>query len=301
MSNEFPVKALIPLAGLGTRMFPASKTIKKELFPVITPDGQCKSLLQRLLEEACSAGIEEIGLIIRPGDQEHFAALFQPVERAIYERLSSSAKAEEERLLSLGKKITFLFQPVQEGFGHAIFCARDWVGKEPFLLMLSDHIYVTAGSRSCSQQLLDAFQRHGGKSMISLYPVPGDRVTHYGTGAGTWHAEDPKTLELTSFIEKPDPEYARQHLRMKNLKEDSYLCVYGQYVLTPEIFAILGKQIAENRRQRGEFQLSSALTELSTTGRLLGFLVDGKHYDTGQPLAYVRSLAGFAGLLPEEP
>ncbi len=300
MSQLLPRKALIPLAGLGTRMFPASKAVKKELFPVITPDGRCTSLLQRLLEEACSAGIEQIGLIVRPGDERLFSSLFEPVEPAIHDRLSFSAKAEEAGLQSLGRKITFLTQPVQEGFGHAIYCAREWVGEEPFLLMLSDHIYVTSGNTSCSGQLLKAFHRHGGKSIISLYPVQGEKVCHYGAGAGTWLQDDAQTLELTRFFEKPDLAYARHHLQMSNLQPDSFLCVYGQYVLTAEIFAILAEQIDANQRQGGEFQLSSALAELSGRGRLLGFQVGGKHYDTGQPMAYVRSLAGFAGILDSE-
>lgn len=297
MSILLPRKALIPLAGLGTRMFPASKAVKKELFPVITPDGRCCCLLQRLLEEACSAGIEQIGLIVRPGDDITFSALFEPIEPEIYERLSDSAKAEEKALISLGKRITYLTQPVQEGFGHAIYCAHEWIGEEPFLLMLSDHIYVTSGDRSCSGQLLDAFRRHGERSIISLYPVQGEKVRHYGTGAGIWLGDDQRTLQLTRFVEKPDPAYARQNLQMSNLQPDSFLCVYGQYVLTAEIFAILAQQIAANQRQRGEFQLSTALAELSHKGRLLGFQVEGKHYDTGQPLAYAQSIAGFAGLL----
>lgn len=296
MSQQFPRKALIPLAGLGTRMFPASKAVKKELFPVITPGGRCICLLQRLIEEACSAGIEQIGLIVRPGDENTFATLFEPVAPEIHAKLSEAAKAEETALVSLRKRLTFLTQPVQEGFGHAIFCAREWIGTEPFLLMLSDHIYVTYGDKSCSKQLLDAFHRHAQKSIISLYPVQGEKVRHYGTVAGTWLDNDPQTLELTRFVEKPDLAFAREHLRMSRLPEDSFLCVYGQYVLTAEIFAILEEQIAANQRHQGEFQLTAALNELSKNGRLLGFQVAGKHYDTGQPLAYVRSLAGFAGL-----
>jgi UTP--glucose-1-phosphate uridylyltransferase len=296
MLHHFPRKAVIPLAGLGIRMFPASKAVKKELFPIVTPDGRCICLLQRLLEEACSAGIEQVGLIVRPGDERLFAALFEPLEPSLHERLSPSAKAEEATLRSLGGKITFLPQAAQDGFGHAVYCARDWVGGEPFLLMLSDHIYVTSGSASCSKQLIKAFRGNGEKSVISLYPVHGENVCHYGTGAGTWLQDDDQTLELTRFVEKPSLDYARRHLRVSKMQEDTFLCVYGQYVLTAEIFALLGEQIAANQRQRGEFQLTSALAELSRKGRLLGFKVEGKHYDTGQPMTYVRSLAGFAEL-----
>ncbi|NLZ62902.1 MAG: UTP--glucose-1-phosphate uridylyltransferase [Lentisphaerae bacterium] len=293
MHNHFPRKALIPLAGLGTRMFPASKTVKKELFPVITPEGLCKSLLQCSLEEISAAGIPEIGLIIRPGDEAVFAPLFQPVSATVRRGLPDWARQEEEKLLALGEKITFITQPSPEGFGHAVYCAREWVGQDSFLLLLSDHIYAAHGPQSCTEQLLSAFQRHGGQSILSLYPVQEAQVRHYGTATGQPTA-DPSCLRLQAFVEKPSPEYAREHLSAPNLPAGQYLCVYGQYILTAEIFTLLGEEIAAGRRVRGEFQLTPSLSQLVQAGRMLGYLVQGEHYDTGQPWEYLHSLQAYA-------
>ncbi|NMA43906.1 MAG: UTP--glucose-1-phosphate uridylyltransferase [Oligosphaeraceae bacterium] len=287
-------KALIPLAGLGTRLFPGSKAVKKELFPLITPDGRCQCLLQRLLGEAFSAGIDELGLIVRPGDEELFAALFKPLDGAVYKRLDDTARAEEELLVSYGKRVSYIVQEHQEGFGHAVYCAKDWIGGEAFLLMLSDHIYMTASEQSCAKQLLHAFAANGGKSMLSLYAVPGEKVQHYGTAGGNWLEGQNNCLQINQFIEKPSLETARKLLRTSRLPEDSFLCVYGQYALNAEIFELLEKQIAANERERGEFQLSSALTKLAVQGRLLGYVVEGKHYDTGRPMTYLQSLVDFA-------
>ncbi len=293
MSSFIPRKAIIPLAGLGTRMFPASKTVKKELFPVITPSGICKTLLQCSLEEVSDAGINEIGLIVRPGDEAIFAPLFQPIAASLRAGLPDWARQEEEKLLALGKKITFITQPTPEGFGHAIYCARDWVGQDSFLLLLSDHIYAAHGPQTCTEQLLSAFQRHQGQSILSLYPVPEAQVKHYGTASGQLTA-DQSTLRLEKFIEKPSPEYARAHLSASNLPTGHYLCVYGQYILRSEIFTLLGEEIAAGRRFRGEFQLTPALARLVQAGKMLGYLVKGEHYDTGQPKEYLHSLQAFA-------
>jgi len=292
MSSFLPRKAIIPLAGLGTRMFPASKTVKKELFPVITPTGICKTLLQCSLEEVSDAGINEIGLIIRPGDEAVFAPLFQPVTAAVMANLPEWARLEEEKLLALGKKITFITQPTPEGFGHAIYCAREWIGQDSFLLLLSDHIYAANGPQTCIEQLLSAFQRHCGQAILSLYPVPEEQVKHYGTASGQMTA-DQSTLRLQKFIEKPSPEYARAHLGAPNLPAGQYLCVYGQYILTAEIFTLLGEEIAAGHRVRGEFQLTTALARLVQDGKMLGYLVQGEHYDTGQPREYLHSLQAF--------
>ncbi|MDD3694791.1 MAG: sugar phosphate nucleotidyltransferase [Lentisphaeria bacterium] len=289
-------KALIPLAGLGTRLFPASKAVKKELFPLITPDGRCQCLLQRLLEEAFSAGVEELGLIVRPGDEALFDSLFKPLEKAVYARLDEQARAEEELLVSYGRRVSYIRQESQEGLGHAVYCARQWIGEEPFLLMLSDHIYVSSGKLSCAQQLLQAFAANGGQSVLSLYPVAGEMVRHYGSATGKWLQGQNNCLQIEKFVEKPSLELARTQLRMSALPPDSFLCIYGQYALNAEIFALLEKQICDNERERGEFQLSGALAKLAQQDRLLGYVVEGEHYDTGQPRAYLQSLLGFAHL-----
>ncbi len=289
-------KALIPAAGLGTRMFPATKVVKKELFPVVTPEGRCKPLIQTIVEEAFSAGAEEIGIIVRPNDEPTLAGLFSPVPEEYFNQLPDWAQEECRKLQEMGRRITFIHQTEQLGFGHAVYQARQWIGDEPVLLMLGDHIYSSKTEVSCARQLVDAFEAAGSElAIVSVYPAPGSTVHHYGTVAGEWTDVNRKVLKLSQFAEKPSLDYARKHLAMKGLiDDDQFLCVYGQYILTPELFDILGNQIARNIRQKNEFQLTTALEELRAKRGMLALMVDGWHYDTGQPKEYLESLLAYS-------
>jgi UTP-glucose-1-phosphate uridylyltransferase/mevalonate kinase len=286
-------KAVIPAAGLGTRMFPVTKAIKKEMFPVVTPDGVCKPIIQTIIEEAIDAGAEEIAIIVRPEDEKVFADYFAPVSDAYYERLPEAARQQSRVLAEIGQRLSFIHQQEALGFGHAIYCAKDWVGEEPFLLLLGDHIYSSRTAQSCAAQLLEAYSQHGRKSIVSLYPAAASDVHHYGTVTGQWVDEQQQVLELSQFAEKPSLSYAREQLVTPGLGEDRFLCIYGQYILNPDIFTILGRHIAEGIRQRGEIQLTAALEVLRAQEGMLGFLVDGNHYDTGQPFAYLQSLQDY--------
>ena len=287
-------KAIIPAAGLGTRMFPATKAVKKELFPVVTPDGRCKPILQTIVEEAVEAGAEEIAIIVRPDDEKTIANFFAPIEPSYFARLPEWAQEECRHLESLGKKITFICQTEQLGFGHAVYCAKQWTDNEPVLLLLGDHLYKSNTEKNSAMQLIEAFNQCGGHAIVSLYPAPGNMVHHYGTATGNWANPEHTIIKLTEFAEKPSLEYARAHLVLDNFPPDQFLCVYGQYVLTPELFEILGRQIANNIRQKGEFQLTTALDELRATSGMFGYIVDGEHLDTGQPREYLISMNEFS-------
>ena len=293
-------KAVIPAAGLGTRMFPASKAVKKELFPVVTPDGVAKPIILAIIEEAASAGIEEIALIVRAGDEEFFRNFFsEPISSDYYERLSESNRREYHRLQELGSRLTCITQEEQQGFGHAVYCARDWVGDEPFLLMLGDHLYVSDDEVSCARQLIDAFEREGAsRSLIGAYVEKAGNIQHYGTLTGDWLDDDQHLLEVAEFAEKPSRDYADEHLVTRGLPPDTFLCVYGQYVLTPALFRHMGTLIDADVRDGGEFQLTSALELLRRDEGILSCRVSGRHYDTGLPHPYIETLASFAAARP---
>ncbi len=290
-------KAIIPAAGYGTRMFPASKAVKKELFPIITPDGIVKPIILAIVEEAVQAGIEEVAIIVRSGDEELFSDFFNALPPPdLYNRLSESARNYCHYLQDLGRRLTFVPQQEQEGFGHAVYCARDWVGGEPFLLMLGDHIYDSSTDRSCAEQLVEAFERNGRKSVLGVYRAKGEEVSHYGTLTGEWVDAENSVLEVSEIAEKPTLDYARRNLVTKNLGNDEFLCIYGQYILTPTIFDELERQIASNSRQAGEIQLTTSLQLLRQSEGILAMVVQGEHYDTGLPQNYLNSLtAYFAG------
>jgi len=147
-------KAVIPVAGYGTRLYPASKAIKKELFPIIDTNGMAKPLIQVIIEEAVESGIDEICLVVREDEKPAFIKYFdEPVPPEMEKRLAERPWAVEESkwVAELSKRLSYIIQKEQEGFGHAVYCANDWVGDEPFLLMLGDHVYISNSEVRCVQ------------------------------------------------------------------------------------------------------------------------------------------------------
>jgi UTP-glucose-1-phosphate uridylyltransferase/mevalonate kinase len=285
-------KAVIPAAGFGTRLFPATKAVKKELFPVVDENGRAKPVILAIVEEALSAGIEEVCVLVQREDRELFEEIFcTPPRIENFNKLSKENKAYSEYLMDIGHRITFLAQDVQDGFGHAVHCARDWVGNEPFMLMLGDHLFKSDTGVSCARQLFDAYGQTG-QSVVGLKPTPADMVHHFGCAAGTWNGGG-SLLSITEFAEKPGRDYAEQHLRVEGVPDDTFLTIFGQYILSPRIFDFLDENIRMNIREKGEFQLTSCLDRLRKEEGVLGLLVKGNRFDVGNPDAYVDSLVEF--------
>jgi UTP--glucose-1-phosphate uridylyltransferase len=285
-------KAVIPAAGFGTRLFPATKAAKKELFPVIDRDGIAKPAILIIVEEALNAGIEEIIIIVQRDDLNDFYSLFnQQISIENYNKLPPHFQEYSRRILDMGKRISFVIQQNQEGFGHAVYSTRESVGDEPFLLMLGDHIYRSTGAVSCAQQMIDAYNKHG-TSVVGLKRTPQDLIHSFGVVTGTW-LEDNKILSITEFAEKPTIDYARTNLRVPGISEGEYLTVFGQYVIKPELFDLLEMNIKNNLRERGEFQLTSALDRLRQIDGFNGLMIDGKRFDIGIPEHYLETLSTF--------
>ena len=285
-------KAVIPAAGFGTRLFPASKAMKKELFPVIDKAGRAKPAIMAIVEEAINAGIEEVCLIIQSTDTELFESYFKtPPRIEHYNKLSKENKAYCDYLLELGRKITFVTQDVQEGFGHAVYCAREWVGNEPFLLMLGDHLYGSDEERCCARQVVEAYEQIG-HSVVGLMETPIELLSNFGCVTGVWK-EEQSLLSVTEFYEKPDPEYAMEHLHVDGMDMDQFLTVFGIYVIQPQIFEFLEQNIVHNLRERGEFQLTSCLDDLRKAEGFSGYVVKGRRFDIGLPEEYRQTVVEF--------
>jgi UTP-glucose-1-phosphate uridylyltransferase len=285
-------RALIPAAGFGTRLFPASKATKKELFPIVDRDGVAKPAILLVVEEALEAGIEEVVIVVQEADLEEFRSFFNAqVSIENYNKLSPASQAYARRVLDIGRHVRFVTQTTQEGFGHAVYCARAALGDEPFLLMLGDHIYRSNGSVSCARQVIDAYQQSG-TSVVGLRPTPESEIGSFGVATGTW-VEPRRRLTITEFAEKPTVDYARDHLRVPELADAEYLTVFGQYVIKPLLFDYLEEHIRHNVRERGEFQLTSALDRLRQEDGFQGLIVEGRRFDIGLPRSYVDTLAEF--------
>jgi UTP-glucose-1-phosphate uridylyltransferase/mevalonate kinase len=285
-------RALIPAAGFGTRLFPASKATKKELFPIVDRDGVAKPAILLVVEEALEAGIEEVVIVVQEDDLEEFRSFFNAqVSIENYNKLSSASQAYARRILEIGRHVRFVTQTAQEGFGHAVYCARAALGDEPFLLMLGDHIYRSNGTASCARQVIEAYQQSGA-SVVGLRPTPESEIGSFGVATGVW-VEPGRRLTITEFAEKPTVDYARNHLRVPGLAEAEYLTVFGQYVLKPLLFDYLDEHIRHNVRERGEFQLTSALDRLRQEDGFQGLIVEGRRFDIGLPHSYIETLMVF--------
>jgi UTP--glucose-1-phosphate uridylyltransferase len=289
-------KAVITAAGLGTRLYPATKIIKKELFPIVDHDGLVKPIIQIIVEELIQSGIEEICLIVQPEDKAIFQHYFnQPLSANYIAQLGNKPQImlETEKVLAIGKRISYALQDKQDGFGHAVYCARDWVGNEPFMLLLGDHIYVSHTKISCTQQLMKVFEKYQ-KSVSGVVRTPEVMLYRFGTIGGNPVKDDTRVYEVTEFKEKPTIDYAREHLQIAGLAKEEYLCIFGQYILTPGIFECLAYHIDHNLRERNEIQLTNSLEMLRRQEGYYAYETQGDRYDIGIPEGYIETIIAFA-------
>jgi UTP--glucose-1-phosphate uridylyltransferase len=294
-------KAVIPAAGWGTRLFPATKAIKKELFPIVDRDGLAKPLIQILLEEALQSGIERVCVVVQPGGEKPIREYFAtPLSPALAKKFADSPLARQQlrRLREIARRIEFCYQREQLGFGDAVYQARRFVGDSPFLLMLGDHVYRSHTPERCARQTLRAWERFAcppngrSGSMIAVGRTPARFVPHRGIIAATPLSRPKRSYRIERFCEKPTVEYARRHLRVAGLPRGTYLCIFGLYVLQPDLFECLGEQIRNKMLYRGEIQLTTALEMLRERGgEFYAFEPEGEFLDVGLPETYARAVS----------
>lgn len=297
MSNKI-TKAVIPVAGYGTRLYPATKIFKKEFFPIVDrEDGYAKPVVQLIIEEAIKSGIEEVCLIVQEGDEKIFRSYFDepPADEELRLKLESLDWASKlsKRTSELGKRISYAVQKEQEGYGHAVYCAKNWVNDNPFLLLLGDHIYKSYTDKRCARQILDMFEKFG-SSVIAVQRTPEELLSLFGTIAAERHEDNPRLYRVSEIKEKPSVDYAREHFQIEGLESGQYLCMFGQYALTPGLFDCLKYQIDNDIRERGEIQLTSALELLRQDEvNFYAYETNGKGYDIGNPVAYVQTVSEY--------
>lgn len=288
-------KAVITAAGLGTRLYPATKILKKELFPIVDRDGVVKPVIQIIIEELVQSRIEEICLVVQPDDEPIFRHYFNdPLPQNFVAQLANKPQIirETNKVIELGKHIAYVTQERQEGFGHAVYCTKDWVGKEPFLLLLGDHIYISHTKISCTQQVIDVFNRYN-KSLSAVVRTPEELIYRFGTVGAKPIASAERIYEVTELKEKPTMDYARQHLRIAGLAENEYFCLFGQYILTPGIFDCLHYHIENDIREREEIQLTNSLEMLRQREGYYAYEIQGDRYDIGVPEGYIETITAF--------
>lgn len=283
-------KAVIPVAGFGTRLFPATKNLKKSFFPVMDSDGILKPALLILLEQLDEAGIDEVCLVIGEEERYIYDEFFRPLAKEHYDRLPEDRKGYEDLLVRTGRKITYVIQKDRRGFGHAVYQCREFTRDEPVLLLLGDMIYRSYRNENCMTQMVQTYEKYG-MPIVSMHRVPKQDVVHYGIMHGQWEDAGESVLKLDEIKEKPSVDYAEDYLVVKTkASRENYYAVFGQYVLTKEVFEALEENIRNSVLESGEIQLTDALETVRSRTGMIGFVVSGKSYDIGLPEKYVETM-----------
>lgn len=287
-------KAVIPAAGYGTRMLPASRAIRKEFFPIVDTDGVVKPAIQLIVEEAVASGIEEICLVVAPGGEEAFRSYFSHTPGALRMALRNNPAQIDvlDQLAELGQRLTFVTQTVQEGYGDAIRLAGAWANGEPILTLLGDHVYLSRETRPCARQLIDAFERLDGP-VSGVIRKPPSALKFFGTIQGEQTGDDSRVYRVRNIVEKPETNYARTHLQLTELPVDTFLCFFGLHAMTPDIFDTLEETKARGLREGGELQFTGAQALLASRRRYYALEIDGEPHDIGIPDGYARTVAAF--------
>jgi UTP--glucose-1-phosphate uridylyltransferase len=295
MSKNPVCKAVIPIAGLGTRHFPASHAVKKEMFPVVGTDGIARALFHYHLLELEAAGIEEICIIVQPGEDEMVRDYLRGPDDNYLKRLEKhpALLREAEQMRGFAKRVSFAVQREQEGYGHAIFQTKNFAAGEMILLGLGDHLF-RGKTISPYRELADLAKASGGKSVSAVNRISANELKGYGTIAGTRRAENPRLIDVSLIIEKPAVAVAQEKLHVNDLPAGTWLGWFGMHLLAPSIYEILGEMIRDNVRDSGEFQLTRAQEiQRQRHGYLALEMTGAERFDFGVPDDFVRSVQAF--------
>ena len=293
-------RAIIPVAGFGTRLYPATRAMKKDFFPIPCPDGMVRPVILILLEELVQSGIEEICLVLGSEEERRLYADFfeRPISDDHLNKLSKEAQEYENHILDIGKRLRYVYQRDKRGFGHAVYQAAGFARNEPVLLMLGDTLYRSLTNKPCALQLIEEYERYN-CLIVGLYPVALNDVSHFGIMSGVWEDKDERILNVTTINEKPTAAYAEEFLSVRNsMGTREYCSVFGQYILTPEVFEQLAADIkkADEEGTSREIELTSALEAVRSRVGMMGVRLYSQRFDMGNPAALVDTVAKFSHL-----
>jgi len=242
-------KAIITAAGKNQRTLPLQSLVDR--------DGQQKTALAIIVEEILKAGIEDICVVVHPGDGPAYKAAAAGHASAIH----------------------CVEQPAPLGYGHAVFCARDFAGNEPFLLVVGDHLYVSHETKGCAQQLVEVASTEA-CAVSAVQATHESKLPYYGAVGGRLVAARQGLYEIEDVLEKPTPTVAEQKLIVPGLRAGNYLCFFGLHVLTPAVMTFLAG-LVEGSRSNGPVHLTTALSRLAGSERYLAYELRGRRYDIG--------------------
>jgi UTP--glucose-1-phosphate uridylyltransferase len=288
-------KAVITAAGRGARQYPAADTVQKAMLPLVDRDGLTKPVLQIIAEEAMDSGIEEICVVCAPGDEEVYRRHFRHYAQNLRSAFKDVGWAEEQarRLHDLDRRLRYHVQPQPDGYGHAVWCARQFAGNDPFLLLLGDHLYISGESRRCTRQLLDLASEED--CAVSAVQATREHLIHqYGTLTGKRLPDRPEVYSIDEIVEKPNPTLAELRLQVPGLRAGHYLCFFGMHVLTPTVFELLDDLVRRDIREGGQIQLTTALNSLARREKYLALETQGARHNLGVKFGVVEAQIALA-------
>ena len=292
-------RAIIPVAGFGTRLYPATRALKKDFFPIPCPDGMVRPVILILLEELVQSGIEEICLVLGSEEErQQYADYFErPLEEEHLRKLNPEAQEYENHILDIGKRLHYVYQKEKRGFGHAVYQAAQFAGNEPVMLLLGDTLYRSDSNKPCALQMVEEYERYN-SLMVSIHPIPLAEVSRYGILHGVWEDKGSHVLSVDTMHEKPKASYAEEFLGVRNKNgEKEYYSVFGQYILTPEVFSQLHEDIMQKEIEGDhvtEIELTSALEAVRKRSGMMGVRLQGRMFDMGNPTALVRAIEEYS-------
>ena len=276
MKSQKVRKAVIPAAGLGTRFLPATKALAKEMLPIVDIP-----TIQYIIEEAVASGIEEV--LVITNSNKHAMENHFDVNYELEERLKASGKDKQVKLIrdiANLANIYYIRQKEPKGLGHAILCAKTFIGEEPFAVLLGDDVVVNKNSKPALKQLIDAYEQTK-SSVVGVQTVAKEDVCKYGiVELDRMHSHEGRLVKLSSMVEKPEID-----------KSPSQMAVLGRYVLTPEIFELLETQ---EFGAGGEVQLTDAIKRLMDRQAVYAYDFEGVRYDVGDKFGFIKATIDFA-------
>ncbi len=292
-------KAVITAAARGTRLYPVGDTVQKAMLPLADSDGVHKPIIQIIAEEAFSSGIEEICLICAPGDEERYVLAFETLQSNLEKAFGGAkwANQQAEKIAHLLAHLRFIVQEETKGYGHAVWCARDFVGDDPFLLLLSDHLYQSNQGATCATQLISLAEAEQ-CAVSAVNPTPEHLISQYGTLRGHHIGGQTGVFEIEKIIEKPSLSTAELELLTPGMRSGHYLCFFGMHVLTAGIFDILEKSILKAKKGE-DIPLTTAQQQLMKQQKYLAKIIDGRRFNLGNHFGLLEAQIAFGLKSPQ--
>ena len=278
-------RAIIPVAGFGTRMYPITRAIKKSFIPI--PDGNTmKPILLKLVEDLDEIGIEEIALVVGPQEKSEYEEFFNKTLADDHlDKLSLEMRDYDSNILRLGRKITYIVQEERLGFGHAIHLCKDFAQNEAVLVVLGDTYFTTKSDKSCVEQIVDYYDETKG-IVIGMCEATDDEIENIAVMSGSWDDSEKTKLSVNKMVEKPTIEYAKKELQM----EGKCYGNFGIWIINNDVFKQIEFNIENNIMSQGEYQFVDAIADIMDKVPVKALKINGQSHDVGNIRCYQKTL-----------